>query len=131
MAKPRARALGSVAGRGKALKGGRSLPVPPFQGWVPLECMSQGLRPGLCCLALAGPFPDLSLCATYEYRFERFTVFKPPALPEVSDLSAFFCVLRIFHIALNLPTIRPARACLCDRALKGRPFPHGVFCRFQ
>jgi hypothetical protein len=37
-------------------------------------------------LALSGPFYEWLLYAAHNNRFERFTVFRPPALPEVSDL---------------------------------------------
>jgi hypothetical protein len=36
-------------------------------------------------LALSGPFYEGLLYAAHNNRFERFTVFRPPALPEVSD----------------------------------------------
>jgi hypothetical protein len=39
-------------------------------------------------LALSGPFYEGLLYAAHNNRFERFTVFRPPALPEVGDLTS-------------------------------------------
>jgi hypothetical protein len=39
----------------------------------------------LCCLALSGTLYEGLLYAAHNNRFERFTVFRPPALPEVGD----------------------------------------------
>jgi hypothetical protein len=55
-------------------------------GLILLDCISQGSRPGLCCLALSGPFMKAPPRAAHDNRFERLTFFRPPALPEVSDV---------------------------------------------